>query len=152
MVRFTLTIELLEAEFKRVSEILGSDYFTLRQYTDHVKNGYHAWGIKRQLGMSFNDAKRKFGYPIARTGFQQGIARNKTVVAGQPKVFCKRDTGSMIRVSDCIPGCNDVCKVCPHPNESNRVGGNLAKEEEADIRYDNNTQSGYGVAYGNWDK
>jgi len=61
------------------------------------------------------------------------------------KIHCERDAGQMIRISDCIPGCNDACMSCESKQLKNIQAGSdtLTREQETLMRHEGIRGAGY---------
>ena len=126
-----LTIEAVKKEYYRIEKLLDKEALSTTEYAAHVKEGYSAHFIKRDLGLSYNAMKNIIGAKLA-------TSRNKAVKPlSKKKIYCARGEGGMISVSGCIPGCNDICIPCKDKQVKNIQAGDdtYTEEEETLMRH-----------------
>ncbi len=126
-----LNIEDVKEEYYRIEKLLSREALTTTEYAAYVKEGYSTHYIKRDLGLSYNAMKGIIGAKIATT-------KNSGPKLSKKKIYCARGEGGMIRIDECIPGCNPaVCDSCPDKQLKNIQASDdtLTAEEESLSRH-----------------
>lgn len=129
-----MTIEEVKKEYFRIAKLLNKEALTGDNYNLNCSAGYSTRFIKRELGLSYNGMKKIIGAKLASS------ANNNNPGVSSKKIYCGRNGGQMIKMNECLPGCNDACIPCKNKQINNIQAINTTNPERG---------KDYGGSFGN---